>query len=390
MTEPAVLGGRQAFPDGLPITRPYLPGVPALAARLQAILDSGRLTNGPTVAELEERVAGLLGVPHVVAVASCTSGLMLVLQALGATGRVVLPSFTFSASAHAVVWAGGSCDFAEIDGDTCTLDPADAAALVDGASAITATHTYGTPCDTGALQAAADGAGIPLVYDAAHALGSLRQGVPVGRFGAAEVFSLSPTKVVVAGEGGLVATGDAALAEAVRLGRDYGNPGDYDCHFPGLNARMSELHAAVALASLEGLGERVAHRGGLAARFAAEIAGIPGLRLAAVRDGDTSTWKDLTLHVDRGAFGLSAPELARALKAEGIDSRRYFHPPVHLQKAYAGRWASPRDLPVTEDVSRRVLSLPMWSNMVDDHMVRIAAAVAAIHAHAGEVRHALG
>ena len=386
---PAVLGGPQAFPDGLPLVRPSLPDTPALASRLQAILDSGRLTNGPTVAALEERVAAEIGVSHVVAVSSCTSGLMLVLQALGATGRVVMPSFTFAASAHAVVWAGGSPDFAEVDPRTCTLDPADAAGLVDGASAMTATHVYGTPCDVEALQAVADGAGIPLVYDAAHALGSRRRGVPVGGFGAAEVFSLSPTKVVVGGEGGLVATSDAGMAEACRLGRDYGNGGDYDCRFPGLNARMSELHAALALASLEGLGERITHRGSLVHRFEADVAGVGGLTLAAVAADDTSTYKDLTVIVDPVGFGLTSVELARALRAEGLDSRRYYHPPIHLQKAYAGRWPGRRELPVTEELSSRVLTVPLWSHMTIEQTARVAGAVVRIHESAGSVRQSL-
>ena len=385
---PAILGGRPAFPDGLPLVRPTVAGTAKLTARLQAILDSGRLTNGPTVAELEERVAGLLGVPHVVGVSSCTAGLMLVLQAVGATGRVVLPSFTFAASAHAVVWAGGTPDFAEVDPSTCTLDPADAKSVIDGAVAMTATHVYGTPCDTDALQALADNAGIPLVYDAAHALGSRRAGVPVGGFATAEVFSLSPTKVVVAGEGGLVTTTDASLAEACRLGRDYGNPGDYDCRFPGLNARLSELHAAVALSSLEGLDERVARRGALAARFAAGVAGLPGLTLAAVRDGDVSTWKDLTVILDPEVFGLTVEQLAGALRAEGIDSRRYYHPPIHRQAAYAHRWPGRRPLPVTDELSTRVLSVPLWSHMTDDQIDRVAGAVAHIHASAEQVRNA--
>ena len=386
---PAVLGGPQAFPDGLPIARPTVPGTAALATRLQSILDSGRLTNGRYVAELEERVAAMLGVPHVVAVASCTSGLMLVLQALDATGRVVMPSFTFAASAHAVVWAGGTPDFAEVDPATCTLDPDDAAGLVEGASAMTATHVYGTPCETERLQAVADGVGIPLVYDAAHALGSRRAGVPIGRFGAAEVFSLSPTKVVVAGEGGLIATADPGLADACRLGRDYGNPGDYDCHFPGLNARMSELHAAVGLASLEGLAERVAHRSDLAGQFAVGVAGLGGLSVAAVAEGDTSTYKDLTLLVDPDRFGLSAVQLARALSAEGVDSRRYYHPPIHLQKAYASRWPERRDLPVTEDLSTRVLSVPLWSQMTSGVVAGMADAIVRIASDVGAVSRAL-
>ncbi len=386
---PALLGGPQAFPGGLPLVRPFLTDVPGLTRRLQSILESGQLTNGRTVAELEERVASQLGVPHVVGVASCTSGLMLVLQALGATGRVVMPSFTFAASAHAVVWAGGSPDFAEVDPSSCTLDPSDAAGLTDGASAMTATHVYGAPCQVERLQAVADQAGIPLVYDAAHALGSRRQGVPVGRFGTAEVFSLSPTKVVVAGEGGLVATADAGLAEACRLGRDYGNAGDYDCLFPGLNARMSELHAAVALYSLDGLEDRIAHRGALVSRFASATRGLPGLSLARVERGYVSTHKVLSVFVDPVPFGVGAVELARALKAEGIDTRRYYHPPIHLQKAYAGRWPQRRELPVTEELATRVLTVPLWSHMTPDQIDRVAQALARVHSHAEAVRKAL-
>ena len=143
------------------------------------------LTNGPTVAELEERAADLLDVPHVVAVSSCTAGLMLVLQAVGARGPVVMPSFTFAASAHAVHWAGGSPVWAEVRRQDLTLDPVDAAEQVErtGAAAMTATHIYGTPCQVEALQQVSDDAGIPLVYDAAHALGSSRRGRPVGGFG---------------------------------------------------------------------------------------------------------------------------------------------------------------------------------------------------------------
>jgi dTDP-4-amino-4,6-dideoxygalactose transaminase len=384
-TTPAALGGQPLFPAGLPLVRPTIADIPGLADRLEQILTSGILTNGPTVRELEARVAERLGVQSVVAVSSCTAGLMLVLQALDATGRVVLPSFTFAASAHAVVWAGGEPVFAEVDPRSLTLDPDDAAALVDGASAMTATHVYGTPCDVERLQQIADRAGIPLVYDAAHALGSQRSGRPIGGFGTAEVFSLSPTKVMVAGEGGLVATNDAALAETIRLGRDYGNPGDYDCQFPGLNARMSELHAAVALASLVGLDERIAHRGVLVEEFRSATEGLPGLRFPEVAGGDVSTYKDLTLIIEPTDFGLTVPELAGALRAEGIDSRRYYFPPIHQQKAYAGLPRT-RELPVTDALAERVLTPPLWSHMTVDDIRRVAAAVVRIQQHAGAIR----
>jgi dTDP-4-amino-4,6-dideoxygalactose transaminase len=382
---PAVLDGPVTFPAGLRLVRPTIEDVPGLARRIEAILESGHLTDGPTVKELEERIAERLEVPHVVAVASCTAGLMLVLQAIGATGRVVLPSFTFAASAHAVHWVGGTPVFAEVEPVSLTLDPDDAATLVDGASAMTATHVYGTPCQTERLQEIADRAGIPLVYDAAHALGSRHAGRPVGGFGTAEVFSLSPTRVVVAGEGGIVSTNDEGLASEVRIGRGYGNPGDYDCLFPGLNARMSELHAAVALFSLQHLDERIAHRNHLVQVFLGAVEGVPGLRTPVVPDGDVSTYKDLTLILDRDDFGLSGAQLAAALQADGIDSRRYYYPPIHQQKAYA-HLPRTRELPVTDDLAGRVLTVPLWSHMTDDEVTRVAQAVARVQAHAPAVR----
>ncbi len=386
-SRPAVLGGEPAFAGGLPLVRPSLPDVPGLSRRLEAVLGSGILTNGPAVREFEAAAAAYIGVQHVVAVASCTTGLMLALRACGVSGRVLVPSFTFSATAHAVHWAGAQPQFADVDAATLTLDPADAAARFDGASALMATHLYGTPCAVEELQRLADERGVPLIYDAAHALGSRRRGRPVGGFGTAEVFSLSPTKVVVAGEGGLIATNDEALAEDCRIGRDYGNPGDYDCLFPGLNARMSELHATIGLASLAGLDQRVARRTELVARFRSAVEGLPGLTFPAVEEGDSSTFKDLTVLVEPDEFGLTAAQLGAALKADGIDSRRYYFPPVHRQKAYADLVQA--SLAVTDWAADRVLSPPLWSHMTDGQVDAMASAVMRIAEHAPAVREAL-
>lgn len=388
-TRLAVLGAEPAFPYGLPLVRPTIPDVPGLTRRLGRILDSGLLTNGRTVRELEERAATLLDVPHVVALSSCTAGLMLTLQALGARGPVVLPSFTFAASAHAVVWSGGTPVFAEVLDDSLTLDPADAAQQVAavGAVAMTATHVYGTPCHVEELQAVADAAGIPLVYDAAHALGSRRAGVPVGGFGTAEVFSMSPTKVTTAVEGGLVATRDEGLAQSLRIARDYGNPGNYDCLFPGVNARMSELHAAVGLAGLETVDERVAYRNELVEVFRDRIRGVPGLRLPVVEQDDLSTYKDLTLIVDEAEYGLTSVELAAVLRADGVDSRHYYSPPIHEQRAYAH--LPRRSLPRTERLARQVVTPPLYSHMTAAQVRAVADLVVAAHAHAPQVRDVL-
>src|SRR5918996_6536051 len=257
----AVLDGTPAFPEGLPLAVPSVPPGKALLGNIEGILESGVLTNGPYVRELESRAADYLGVRHCVAVASCTSGLMLVLRTSDLSGDVVVPSFTFAATAHAVVWNGLRPVFSDIDSGSLTLSAGSVLRTAGvRTSAILATHTYGTPCDVEGLAEAAERSGIRLFYDAAHAFGSRHEGRPLGGFGDAEVFSLTPTKPVVAGEGGVIATNDEELAEACRLGREYAKEPDYDSRFVGLNARMSEFHAAVALSSLEGLDERVGER----------------------------------------------------------------------------------------------------------------------------------
>jgi dTDP-4-amino-4,6-dideoxygalactose transaminase len=374
---PAIDGGRPLFPDGLPLARPAIADPAAVADAAAAILASGVLTNGPTVRRLEERAAAYLGVGHCVAVASCTAGLMLVLRASGLSGDVVLPSFTFSASAHAVAWNGLRPVFADIRPDDLLLDP-DAVARSAGVrtSAILATHTYGTPCDTEALGRLARRNGIRLFFDAAHAFGSRHGPAMVGGFGDAEVFSLSPTKVLIAGEGGIIATNDDTLAERCRMGRDYGNPGDYDTRFIGLNARMSELHAATALASFEDLEERIGRRNQLAERYRKALGDLPGVDFPTVPEGDRSTYKDLTILVDADRFGMDAAGVAKALAAEGVQTRRYYAPPVHRQRAY--RWVGPANgaLPETDRAAARVLTLPLWTGMADEQVDRVGQAMA--------------
>ncbi len=384
MTLPAVLGAEPAFPDGLRFARPVTPPFEEVAARLRPSYESGALTNGPLLHELEERLATMLEVEHVVAVASCTAGLLLTMQAVAPSGGVVLPSFTFSATAHAVAWNGLTPLFAECDRWTVQLDPdhAEARLIEHGAGAILATHVYGAPAPVEALTEIAARHHVPLVFDAAHGFGMRRRGRPAGGFGVAEVFSMSPTKLVIAGEGGAVSTNDASLADTLRMGRDYGHPGDYDTRFHGLNARLSEFHAAMALCSLDGLDDHVATRRALAAHYAEGLADVPGLRTPAVAPDDEASFKDFTVIFDE-AFGLDRDAVAAALLAEGVQTRRYFDPPVHRHRAYAR--APKVDLPVTDAVAASVLSLPMFGDLRTDEVDRVVAALRAIHVHADEI-----
>jgi FlaA1/EpsC-like NDP-sugar epimerase/dTDP-4-amino-4,6-dideoxygalactose transaminase len=381
----ALLSGTSPDGPGLPFARPARPPLERVLQRVSRSYESGQLTNGVLVRELEERMADRLRIDHVVAVSSCTSGLMLVVQALvdGRPGPVVLPSFTFSASAHAVAWNGRPLRFAECDPETFQIDLSHAEPALDGASALMPTHVFGAPCSPEAVEKVAAAAEVPVVFDAAHALGATFQERPVGGFGDAEVFSLTPTKPMVAGEGGLIATHDADLAARLSLGRDYGNPGDYDTRFVGLNARMSEFHAAMALESLSLLDRTLARRQELAVRYVAGLADVPGVRSQVVPLADLSTYKDFTIAIDAARFGIDRNQLVAVLAAQGIDTRNYFDPPVHRQQAY--RTEPPLCLPTTEAVSRGVVSLPIYPDLSVDDVNVVIRAIWLAHEHAEAV-----
>jgi dTDP-4-amino-4,6-dideoxygalactose transaminase len=197
----------------IPITKPTLRPYASYAPFFKASIESGMLTTNKNVREFEKRTARYLGVKHCVAVSTCTSGLMLVMKGLGLKGEVILPSFTFSASGHPLMWSGLTPVFAEIKKGTYELDPKSVEKLITKkTSAILATHVFGVPCDIEPLKKLAKKHNLKLIFDAAHAFGSSYKGVKVGNFGDAEVFSCSPTKVLTTGEGGIVATNNAAFA----------------------------------------------------------------------------------------------------------------------------------------------------------------------------------
>jgi dTDP-4-amino-4,6-dideoxygalactose transaminase len=380
---PAVLGGPPAFVEHVPFVRPALPPLEAVTRRLAPSYERGILTNGPLVREFEAEAAERLGVTHVVAVSSCTSALMLVLRAFGLNGPVVVPSFTFTASAQAITWNGQDPLFVDCDRHSLQVAPASVEASIDAASAVLATHIFGAPGPVEELERLAKHYGIPLLFDAAHGFGARRQGVRIGGFGTAEVFSLSPTKPLVAGEGGLVATNDASLASDVRDGRNYGDRGDYAPRMLGLNARMSEMHAALALEGLTRFDNNLARRRQVAAWYLNSLQGVAGVSCQHVDDGDESTYKDFGILIDPAEFGASRDVVSSALRQEGIETRNYFCPPAHQQDLYNYRY--PTCLPVTERVATRVLNLPIYPSLPEGVIFGIAGALSRIQAHAEEI-----
>jgi dTDP-4-amino-4,6-dideoxygalactose transaminase len=388
---PAILGGKSAFQETIRIAQPTLFPPDEISKQLSEIFSSGQITNSKYVRVLEEEAAHYLGTKHAVAVSSCTSGLMLLEQALGLTGEVIVPSFTFCATTHSLLWNNLKPVFVDCERETYNIDPTKVNESVSTrTSAILAVDIFGNPCNRETLQKIASARNLRLIIDAAHSFGALYNGGKIGSYGEAQVISLSPTKMVVAGEGGIVITNSEALARRLRIGRNYGNPEDYDCEFAGLNARMTEMNAIIALKSFAMVEENVTRRNRLADQYRSCLSVIPGISFQRIRSEDRSTYKDFSLLVEPDVFGVNRDELARALAAENIQTRPYFHPPVHRQKAYRSfAQGYEARLPNTEEVSLKALSLPLYSHMPSEQVDKICAAVESMHRYAREIKAAL-
>lgn len=371
------------------MARPVLPKPEAVLPSIAAIIESGQLTKGENLRLFEEEAASYLGVDQCVAVSSCTSGLMLCLQAVarklgaGDSRKVALPGFTFLAGATAVSWAGLEPLFVEVNSETMNICPSHLEKVLDKEkpAAVMGVHCFGNPASIQELEHLCSSREIPLLFDAAHAFGSSTQGEKIGGQAWCQVFSLTPTKMVVAGEGGVVATNDTTLARDLRVGREYGNDGNYDTVFPGLNARMSEFHAILARESLRLLDQVVKQRNEVACRLLGALSEVPGLTFQTIAESGHTTYKDFTLVIDEKEFGLDRDRVADLLLEEGIPTRKYFSPPCHKHQAF--RHLEKRELPITEKLSKECLSIPLLSL---DTVSGIADTFKKLHHHAEELR----
>ncbi len=344
---------------------------------------SGVVTVGRLVRELEEEAKRATGAREAVAVSCCTSALMLCWRALDlpAGGEVICPSFTFAATAHAIVWNGLVPVFVDCLPGTCTMDPAEAEKAISAKTvAICPVYIFGLPPDLEPLADLAGRKGLPLVIDSAQGLGSDYRGRPAGTFGAAECFSMSPTKVVTAVEGGLVTTNDTELAQKLRSLRDYGKAleGPFageDMADIGLSARMSEMHAAVGLLNLRRREELVAARRRLIGIYRQRLGDLPGCSVQEFPADRTTNGNYFVLFIGSGAKK-TRDEVKKALAAQGIQTKRYFFPPVHDQagqKRFSMRVVG--ELPRTWEASRTALALPLYSHMTGEDQERVISAV---------------
>lgn len=383
----AVFAGEAAFEDPVHVGRPNIGDRDVLSARIDSALDRAWITNGgPLVDEFERRVTEFLGVEHCVAVSSATVGLQLVARALELQGEVIVPSFTFVGTAHALAWIGLTPVFCDVDRRTHTLDPARVAdAICDRTAAVLGVHMWGRPCAVEELAEVTSSSGVPLIFDAAHAFGCAHRGRRVGGFGVAEVFSFHATKVVNSAEGGAVTTNDAGLAAKLRLMRNFGFSG-YDTVVElGTNAKMSELNAAMGLTSLDSMSEFVAANHRNYVEYSRGLDGISGVRLVEFDPHDEQNLQYVTVEVEPSI----RDDLVRVLQAENVLARRYFYPGCHRSEPYRSR-ASAEHLPSTEELTACIINLPTGSAVTAEMVHKICELISlAIH-HADEVRRRLG
>lgn len=357
----AQFGGPAAFTETLHVGRPNIGDRERLLARINDMLDRRWLTNhGVFVAELEQRLAAYLGVKHCVAMCNGTVALEIAARALGLSGEVIVPAFTFVATAHALQWQEITPVFCDVDPQTHNLDANRVEALITPrTTGIVAVHVWGQACDVDALTAIAHRHSLRLMFDAAHAFGCSKDGCMIGNFGDAEVFSFHATKFFNTFEGGAVTTNDDALAAKIRLMHNFGFAGLDKVIYIGTNGKMSEVSAAMGLTGLESLAEFIAVNRRNYEQYHRELAGVPGVRLLRYNEQERNNFQYIVAEVDPQVTGISRNDLVRVLHAENVRARRYFFPACHRMEPYRSYFPhAGLLLPVTEQLVERVMVLP--------------------------------
>lgn len=357
----AILSGERAFAEPLHVGRPNIGGRESILRRLNEMLDRRWLTNdGPLVKEFEARIAEYVGVKHCVTTCNATVALEIAIRALELKGEVIVPSYTFIATAHALQWQEITPVFADMDPRTYLIDPTRIERLITPrTSGIIGVHVWGRPCDTEAIEAIGLKRGLRVLYDAAHAFGCSRNGKTIGGFGACEIFSFHATKFLNSFEGGAVVTNDGVMAEKIRLMRNFGFAGYDRVIYLGVNGKMTEVCAAMGLSSLESIDEFTAINRRNYEVYKEGLRGLPGLSLITYDTAERSNYQYIVVEVDPEVSRLARDELVAVLHAENVLARKYFWPGCHRMEPYSS--LQPHAsllLPVTERVAARIMVLP--------------------------------
>jgi dTDP-4-amino-4,6-dideoxygalactose transaminase len=361
----AINGAPPLFTEPRHVGRPNIGDHDRFLQRAAEILDRGWLSNnGPVAQEFEHKIATFIGVKHCVAMCNGTIALEIATRALDLRGEVIVPSYTFIATAHALQWQEMTPIFADIDPQSHNLDPAAVRAMITPrTTGIIGVHLWGRAAPVAELKAIADEHHLRLMFDASHGFGCSLGGKLLGRFGECEVFSFHATKYFNTFEGGAIMTNDDALAEKMRLMRNFGFAGYDNVIYPGTNGKLTEIAAAMGLTNLESLETFAAINGRNYGAYRDGISRIHGLRLLPFDEAERNNFQYIVVEVDQG-FPASRDRIIEILHAENVLARKYFWPGCHNMQPYRSYYPhAGLVLPNTQRVSERVLVLPTGSAM---------------------------
>jgi dTDP-4-amino-4,6-dideoxygalactose transaminase len=361
-----IFGGYPVFDDKLHVGRPNIGNRQRFLDLMNDMLDRRWFSNdGPYVKEFEKKIAEYLGVKHCIVMCNGTIALEIAIRALELKGEVIVPSFTFIATAHSLQWQEITPVFCDIDHRTHLLDPKSVEKMITPrTSGILGVHTWGRPCAIEALSDVAQKHNLKLLFDAAHAFGCSYNGRMIGNFGSAEVFSFHATKFFNTLEGGAVVTNNDDLAKKMRLMKNFGFAGYDNVVYIGTNGKMNEASAAMGLTNLESVDEFVAINRRNYECYNSCLKDIPGIKLLCYDDHEKQNYQYIILEVDESEAGLSRDELLKVLHSENVLARRYFYPGCHRMEPYRSYFPHAHLLlPVTEEVAKRVMVLPTGSTI---------------------------
>ena len=364
----AINGAPPMFAEPIHVGRPNIGNHKRFLQRASDILDSGWLSNnGPIAQEFEQRIADFLGVKHCVAMCNGTIALEIATRALELKGEVIVPSYTFVATAHALQWQEITPIFADIDPATHNLDPAAVWRMITPrTTGIVGVHLWGRASPVKELEAIAKEHNLRLMFDASHGFGCTLDGELIGGFGECEVFSFHATKFFNTFEGGAVVTNNDILAEKVRLMRNFGFSGYDNVIYPGTNGKMTEIAAAMGLTNLEGLDDFVAINRYNYKCYRDAITLLPGLSLLEYNESERNNYQYAVVEV-APYFPVARDRIVEVLHAENILARKYFWPGCHNMEPYRSYYPhAGLMLPNTKSVAERVIVLPTGSALQTD------------------------
>ena len=376
----AINGAMPAFEEPLHVGRPNMGSRENFIKYVDDIFDRKWLTNnGLIVREFEQKVAAHHGVKHCVGMCSGTIALEIAIRALKLEGEVIIPSFTFIATAHALHWQGITPVFADIDSVTHTLDPDSVRSMVTSrTTGIIGVHLWGRPASVNALQEIADEHGLKLMFDAAHAFGCSDSGTMIGSFGECEILSFHATKFFNTFEGGAVLTNNDELAETMRLMRNFGFSGMDNVIHPGTNGKMIEVAAAMGMVNLEAIDNVIEINQRNYEAYLDGLNDLFGINILAFNKTERNNYQYVVMEVGEES-PVTRDELIDALHAENILARKYFWPGCHNMKPYKELFPNAGlVLKNTKRVADRVLILPTGTAMEPDMVQTVIAVIQVI------------